>query len=189
MVLGLKTTSFTYYYNIFTDMLKSDKSYDSLPNFSAADGESLNLSLVIECAFVSHSGVRLLGIGRNQYIDLMNQSRSKVVLNLCTSQAQGLGLFRKRVNPRQLLPAKAISPTNMSFWWEVHLGFVSEEDIKVSSSSRASHAGMLPRGALVHRPPHRLRARCCECVRSCHSRRCTITPSVVSACSSISLLG
>ena len=52
MVLGLKTTSFTYYYNIFTDMLKSDKSYDSLPNFSAADGESLNYSSIVECALV-----------------------------------------------------------------------------------------------------------------------------------------
>ena len=37
------------------EMINSEKSYDSLPNFTAADA------------------MRLLGIGRNQYIDLMNQ--------------------------------------------------------------------------------------------------------------------
>lgn len=37
MVLGLRTTGFTYYYNILSDMLRADKSYDSLPNFPAAD--------------------------------------------------------------------------------------------------------------------------------------------------------
>lgn len=41
MVLGLRTTPFTYYYNILSDMLRSDKSYDSLPNFPAADGMHL----------------------------------------------------------------------------------------------------------------------------------------------------
>eukprot|EP00047_Mylnosiga_fluctuans_P004767 m.236504 g.236504 ORF g.236504 m.236504 type:complete len:826 (+) comp12981_c0_seq1:40-2517(+) len=105
MVLGLRTTPFAYYYSILSDMLRTDKSYDSLPNFTAAD-----------C-------LRLLGIGRNQYIDLMNQSRSKT----------GLGLFRKRVNPKQLLPTKPIGATNMEFWWQVHIGYVSEEDIKASS--------------------------------------------------------
>jgi hypothetical protein len=37
-----------------------EKSYDTIPNFTAADG------------------VRLLGIGRNQFIDIMNQCRQKV---------------------------------------------------------------------------------------------------------------
>jgi hypothetical protein len=37
MAVGLRTTPFTYYYNILHDMLRSDKSYDSLPNFTAAD--------------------------------------------------------------------------------------------------------------------------------------------------------
>ena len=36
-------------------MISAEKSYDSLPNFTAADA------------------MRLLGIGRNQYIELMNQ--------------------------------------------------------------------------------------------------------------------
>lgn len=42
-------------------MLNAEKSYDSLPNFTAADA------------------MRLLGIGRNQYIDLMNQNRYKPI--------------------------------------------------------------------------------------------------------------
>ena len=37
MVLKLNTTPFTYYYDILSDMLKNDRSYDSLPNFTAAD--------------------------------------------------------------------------------------------------------------------------------------------------------
>jgi hypothetical protein len=37
MVLKLNTTPFTYYYEILSEMLKNDRSYDSLPNFTAAD--------------------------------------------------------------------------------------------------------------------------------------------------------
>lgn len=40
---------------VLQDMIVAEKSYDSLPNFTAADA------------------MRLLGIGRNQYIELMNQ--------------------------------------------------------------------------------------------------------------------
>ncbi|PIO64902.1 hypothetical protein TELCIR_13455 [Teladorsagia circumcincta] len=63
IVKELRITPFNYYINIITDMIQSEKSYDSLPNFTAADA------------------VRLLGIGRNQYIDLMNQN-SGIVANL-----------------------------------------------------------------------------------------------------------
>lgn len=50
-------------------MINAEKSYDSLPNFTAADA------------------MRLLGIGRNQYIDLMNQvyGRGTVESNLLIS--------------------------------------------------------------------------------------------------------
>ena len=61
---GLHITPFNYYLEIFVEMLKTDKSYDSLPNFTAVDG------------------LLLLGIGRNEYIDLMNQCRSKVNLSV-----------------------------------------------------------------------------------------------------------
>jgi len=57
MATGLQCTPFNYYHGILADMLRNDRSYDSLPNFPAAD-----------C-------LQLLGIGRNQYIDLMNKSK------------------------------------------------------------------------------------------------------------------
>jgi hypothetical protein len=34
-VVELKTTPFTYYHTVLCDMMKAEKSYDSLPNFSA----------------------------------------------------------------------------------------------------------------------------------------------------------
>ncbi|ESP05147.1 hypothetical protein LOTGIDRAFT_177099 [Lottia gigantea] len=61
IVKGLRLTPFAYYVNMMQDIMTQEKSYDSLPNFTAAD-----------C-------LRLLGIGRNQYIDLMNQCRSSKV--------------------------------------------------------------------------------------------------------------
>ncbi len=38
LVKGLHVTPFSYYLDIMVEMLKTDKSYDSLPNFSAIDG-------------------------------------------------------------------------------------------------------------------------------------------------------
>ncbi|VDL74188.1 unnamed protein product [Nippostrongylus brasiliensis] len=99
IVRELRITPFNYYINIITDMIQSEKSYDSLPNFTAADA------------------VRLLGIGRNQYIDLMNQNRSN-------------RKFLRRNRPlRELLPRKpakcAVEP-----WWIVCAGSILEADIE-----------------------------------------------------------
>ncbi|XP_076066785.1 protein FAM91A1 isoform X2 [Oratosquilla oratoria] len=98
VVKGLRVTPFQYYISILTDIMTAEKSYDSLPNFTAAD-----------C-------LRLLGIGRNQYIDLMNQCRSS------------RKLFRKK-NVRDLLPAVPCEIT-VDPWWTVCVGCVTEEDIK-----------------------------------------------------------
>jgi hypothetical protein len=51
---------FQYYTEMLVDIMKQEKSYDILPNFTAADI------------------VQLIGIGRNQYIDIMNKARSQV---------------------------------------------------------------------------------------------------------------
>ncbi|XP_068235313.1 protein FAM91A1-like isoform X1 [Palaemon carinicauda] len=101
VVKGLRVTPFQYYISILTDIMTAEKSYDSLPNFTAAD-----------C-------LRLLGIGRNQYIDLMNQCRST------------RKLFRKK-NVRDLLP---LLPSEISIdaWWMVCVGCVTEEDVKGQS--------------------------------------------------------
>lgn len=62
------------------------------------------------------TGVRLLGIGRNEYIDLMNKCRS------------GRKLFRKK-SVRDLLPNTPVK-INIEKWWLVNHGQVTEEDIK-----------------------------------------------------------
>ena len=78
IIKGLGVTPFHYYINMLDNQMAQEKSYDSLPNFTAAD-----------C-------LRLIGIGRNQYIDLMNSCRSN----------RRFGLFKK--SARELLPNKPI---------------------------------------------------------------------------------
>uniref|UniRef100_A0A2K5NB65 FAM91 C-terminal domain-containing protein n=1 Tax=Cercocebus atys TaxID=9531 RepID=A0A2K5NB65_CERAT len=99
MVKGLRITSFSYYTGITEDVMNSEKSYDSLPNFTAAD-----------C-------LRFLGIGRNLYIDHMNQ---------CRSSKQ---FFRKKT-ARDLLPIKPVEIT-IEVWWVVQAGYITEDDIKI----------------------------------------------------------
>ncbi|XP_040581612.1 LOW QUALITY PROTEIN: protein FAM91A1 [Lepeophtheirus salmonis] len=96
------TNPFRYYSQMLESLINQEKSYDSLPNFTAAD-----------C-------LRLLGIGRNQYIDLMNQSRS--------SKKFG-GFFRSR-SCKELLPTKPISNFSIVPWWIVNTVTSSEDDLK-----------------------------------------------------------
>lgn len=79
-VQGLKVTPFDYYHSMLQIIMVDQRSYDSLPNFTARDCEpaSRRISLV-DCNFNPLIiGLRLTGIGRNQYIDIMNKYRSKV---------------------------------------------------------------------------------------------------------------
>lgn len=87
--------------------MAAERSYDSLPNFTAAD-----------C-------LRLLGIGRNQYIDLMNQARS----NKRT--------FRRGKPVREILPAKPVE-IPIEPWWMVSVGCVLEDDVKVRLNARST---------------------------------------------------
>ncbi|KAM4688638.1 protein FAM91A1 [Discoglossus pictus] len=103
MVKGLRITPFSYYIGIMEDIMNSEKSYDSLPNFTAAD-----------C-------LRLLGIGRNQYIDLMNQCRSSKK-------------FFRRKTARDLLPMKPVE-ISVEAWWVVQAGYITEDDIKMCSNA------------------------------------------------------
>lgn len=103
MVKGLRVTPFSYYISIMEDIMNCEKSYDSLPNFTAAD-----------C-------LRLLGIGRNQYIDLMNQCRSSKK-------------FFRRKTARDLLPAKPVEIT-VEPWWVVQTGYITEDDIRICSAA------------------------------------------------------
>uniref|UniRef100_A0A8C7D593 Family with sequence similarity 91 member A1 n=1 Tax=Oncorhynchus kisutch TaxID=8019 RepID=A0A8C7D593_ONCKI len=101
MVKGLRITPFSYYISIMEDIMNVEKSYDSLPNFTAAD-----------C-------LRLLGIGRNQYIDLMNQCRSSKK-------------FFRRKTARDLLPSKPIE-ISVEAWWVAQTGYITEDDVRICS--------------------------------------------------------
>lgn len=101
IISGMRTTPFQYYQSILIQMIESEKNYDTLPNFTAAD-----------C-------VRLLGIGRNQYIDLMNQFKSS---------KKFLGMIKKPI--KELLPSKPVDSLFIDFWWVVRPGYITEDDMK-----------------------------------------------------------
>ena len=124
-------TPFKYYSEMMYDVMVSEKSYDVLPNFTAAD-----------C-------VRLLGIGRNQYIAIMNSVKAK----------GGSFLFANKKNTiKSHLPVLEVV-TPIEHWWVVYVGYVSEDDIQKCSKvehmiidliidSGPKLAGQLPKSAV-----------------------------------------
>ncbi|CAI9757865.1 unnamed protein product [Fraxinus pennsylvanica] len=105
----MRVSPFKYYCDMIFEVMKNEQPYDSIPNFSAADA------------------LRLTGIGRNEFIDIMNKCRSKKIMwKLNKSIA------------RELLPTEpvdfAIEP-----WWEVYLvNFTLEEFKKLSEEEMAT---------------------------------------------------
>lgn len=97
----MRITPFQYYQAILIQMIEQEKNYDTLPNFTAAD-----------C-------VRLMGIGRNQYIELINQYKSS---------KKFLGMIKKPI--KELLPTKPVENLFIDFWWTVKPGYITEDDIK-----------------------------------------------------------
>ncbi len=87
------------------NLMTAEKSYDTLPNFTA-----------IDC-------LRLLGIGRNQYIDLMNKYRSSSKLRIG---------FSRRKPVRTLLPTQPIEIL-IEPWWVVNVGCVTDDDVRALS--------------------------------------------------------
>ncbi|KAI5433671.1 hypothetical protein KIW84_020802 [Lathyrus oleraceus] len=78
----MRLSPFRYYCDMLFEVMKNEQPYDSIPNFSAADA------------------LRLTGIGRNEFIDIMNKCRSKVLLRffLYVNVIDG-GQWRKAKNP------------------------------------------------------------------------------------------
>lgn len=103
IITGMRITPFQYYLSTMTQILEQEKSYDTLPNFTAAD-----------C-------LRLLGIGRNQYIDIMNELRS--------TYRRFLGIGVKR-SARSLLPDKPDKNVPIEPWWFVNAGYITEDDVR-----------------------------------------------------------
>ena len=58
----LRVSPFKYYRDVLADAMREDLPYDSIPNFTAADA------------------VRVIGVGRNEYIATMVQAKSKKLL-------------------------------------------------------------------------------------------------------------
>ncbi|CAH0724271.1 unnamed protein product, partial [Brenthis ino] len=98
IVKGLRITPFIYYIEVVALLIEMEKSYDTMPNFTAAD-----------C-------LRLLGIGRNEYLELVAKARS-------------LGRRGRSRAIRSLLPRVPLN-IPMQPWWRVELGYVLEEDVK-----------------------------------------------------------
>ncbi|KAG7943462.1 hypothetical protein I3843_15G040700 [Carya illinoinensis] len=105
----MRISPFRYYCDMLFEVMKNEQPYDSIPNFSAADA------------------LRLTGIGRNEFIDIMNKCRSKKIMwKLNKSIA------------KELLPTQpvdfAIEP-----WWGVCLvNFTLEEFKKLSEEEMAT---------------------------------------------------
>jgi len=137
VIKGLRITPFQYYIMILESIMSQEKSYDSLPNFTAVD-----------C-------LRLLGIGRNQYIDLMNQTRSKTKFGGFSTS-----LFRKGY--KDLLPAKPVNDLAILPWWVVQVGFITEDDVKMLTKpektiiDRIIDNGPCPAGELNYADVHTL---------------------------------
>ena len=89
---------FNFYIEMVFTIMKNEKSYDILPNFTAADVN------------------RLLGIGRNQYIDIMNKVRSK----------KWTWRFNKNII-RDQLPLQPID-TKIDYWWIVDCFPMPQQD-------------------------------------------------------------
>ena len=81
-MVAIGSTPFVYYRQMVQDNLDNERSYDQMPNFTAADV------------------LRLTGIGRNEYIELLNQSRSKKSISMVT------GLFRRTSTENKIILPK-----------------------------------------------------------------------------------
>lgn len=120
VVKGLRMTPFNYYISVIEKLIQAEKSYDTLPNFTAADCKQSKFvrKPYIKRYSLYYSGLRLLNIGRNEYIELMNQARSNK------------GKLFGKTNVRYLLP-KVPCNIHIEPWWRVEVGLVLEEDMKV----------------------------------------------------------
>lgn len=107
---GLRVTPFNYYLDVLSQLLKNDKSYDTLPNFTAAD-----------C-------LRVLGIGRNEYLSLISELKTHTTRAL---------LFTAKPNPLEYLP-RFPQRIRIEPWWRVEVGFVLEADIKYVTAAERS---------------------------------------------------
>lgn len=73
--------------------------------------------------------MRLLGIGRNQYIELINQSRS-IVQAAKKKMFLNLSNWKTPASIRHLLPIQPVDSMHIQPWWVINLGCVTDDDVK-----------------------------------------------------------
>lgn len=122
----MRVTPFRYYTDVLYTVVRDEKSYDRLPNFTAADI------------------LRHVGIGRNEYISLMNH---------CKGRKGALGALwkvNKGAIARELLPAVPLDP-KLEPWWRaccVNIGETEFRELTVDEVAVVKTAA-LPEGARV----------------------------------------
>ncbi|XP_071737696.1 uncharacterized protein [Rutidosis leptorrhynchoides] len=105
----MRVSPFRYYCDMIFEVMKNEQSYDRIPNFSAADA------------------LRLTGIGRNEFIDIMNKCRSKKIMwKLNKSIA------------KELLPVQPVDITVEPWWGVCLVNFTLEEFKKLSEDESAT---------------------------------------------------
>ncbi|GJP34418.1 hypothetical protein CLOM_g18864 [Closterium sp. NIES-68] len=95
----LRISPFRYYSDLLLDVMKQEKSYDTIPNFTAADA------------------LRETGIGRNQFIDIMNRARAKLMWRV------------NRGIVKDMLPLEPV-PFPIQPWWLVCVVNLSTDEYR-----------------------------------------------------------
>ncbi|XP_030482690.2 uncharacterized protein LOC115699433 [Cannabis sativa] len=105
----MRVSPFKYYCDMIFEVMKNEQPYDSIPNFSAADA------------------LRLTGIGRNEFIDIMNKCRSKKIM----------WKINKSI-AKELLPTHPVDLQIESWWGVCLVNFTLEEFKRLSEEELAT---------------------------------------------------
>ncbi|KAH0462693.1 hypothetical protein IEQ34_010268 [Dendrobium chrysotoxum] len=105
----MRISPFKFYCDMIFEVMRNEQPYDSIPNFSAADA------------------LRLTGIGRNEFIDIMNKCRSKKIMwKLNKSIA------------KELLPTQPVDFAVEPWWGVCLVNFTLEEFKKLTEEEMAT---------------------------------------------------
>ncbi|EPS73053.1 hypothetical protein M569_01699 [Genlisea aurea] len=105
----MRISPFKYYCDMIFEVMKNEQPYDSIPNFSAADA------------------LQLTGIGRNEFIDIMNKCRSKKIMwKLNKSLA------------KEFLPVEPVEFLIEPWWGVCLVNFTLEEFKKLTEEEMAT---------------------------------------------------
>ncbi|XP_042493363.1 protein FAM91A1-like [Macadamia integrifolia] len=105
----MRVSPFRYYCDMIFEVMRNEQPYDSIPNFSAADA------------------LRLTGIGRNEFIDIMNKCRSKKIMwKLNKSIA------------KELLPTQPVDFPIEPWWGVCVVNFTVEEFKKLTEEEMST---------------------------------------------------